>query len=268
MKNILVPTDFSENARNALAYAIEIANQFGGNIHLLHTYSVPSRAGRFISVEQYILDDIRPEMENWKQWVRERLKNGDAVSSSILRDNVVHAVSRLAEKEEIDLIVMGTQGASGLKEVFIGSTTAAVMQEAGIPLLAIPCNREYRPIKTIVLAMDDQEISSRQVLAPLTSLASGVNARVLVYHLADTEEPVGIDPSVGVFLSGIEHTLHYEMNGKDLKEGITSFVRDNNADLLCLIRRPQGFFERFFRSSITRMSVFSCQEPLLILIEK
>lgn len=267
MKNLLVPTDFSENARYALEYAVEIANRVGCHIHLLHTYKVPAKAGMFLSVDQYVLEDLRPDMEKWEGMVRERLDHGASIASSIQRDNTVHAIAQRAEKEAIDLIVMGTQGASGLKEVFLGSTTGAVLQQVSIPLLAIPGGFQFRPVKNIVLAVDDLDISSPQVLAPLTRLAKSFKARVLVYHL-ENEADAGIDPSVDIFLDEVDHSFHFEMKHKELNECINNFVHDQQADMLCMIKRPKGFFERFFRGSVTRKKVFNSPVPLLVLTEK
>jgi len=268
MKKLLVPTDFSENARNALAYAIEIANLFGSHIQLLHTYKLPRKSGMFISVDRYMMEEIRPDMDKWEKWTREQLRNGASVDSSILRDHTVLAIARMAEEDEIDLIVMGTQGASGLKEVFMGSNTGAVLQQAGLPLLAIPSDFTFRPVQIIVLAVDDLDISSHQIVAPLTQLARSFDAKVMVYHLEKELEEAGVDPSVDIFLDGVEHSFHYELERKELNQSINAFVLENKADMLCMIRRPRGFFERFFRTSVTRKKVFSSPVPLLALLER
>ena len=268
MKKLLVPVDFSENARNALAYAVEIANLFGSHIHLLHTYKIPGKAGVFISVEQYALEDIRPDMIKWETWARENLQHGATISSSILRDNTVHAVTLLTKEEGIELVVMGTQGASGLKGIFIGSTTGAVLQQTNAPLLAIPSGFTFRPIRTVVLAVDDLDVSSPQVVAPLTRLARQFQARVLVYHLEKESEDAGVDPSVDIFLDGVEHSFHHELVNGELNERINTFVHEHNADMLCMIRRPRGFFERIFRSSVTQKKIFQSPVPLLVLQEK
>ncbi|MCB9282867.1 MAG: universal stress protein [Lewinellaceae bacterium] len=267
MKNLLVPTDFSPNARHALEYAIAIANRMGCHIHLLHTYKLPSKAGMFISVDQYVMEDIRPDMHKWEEEVREKLDGSASISSSILRDSPVHGILQTAEEESIDLIVMGTQGASGLKEVFLGSTTGSVLQQARVPLLAIPGGAQLRPVKTIVLAVDDLDIPSPQVLEPLVRFAKSFGARIMVYHL-EKEVDAGIDPSVDLFLGGVEHSFHYEMQQKELNDCINDFVNDQQADLLCMIRRPKGFFERLFRGSVTQKKVFNSPVPLLVLLEE
>lgn len=265
MKNILVPVDFSENSRNAVSYAVEIATRFRSHIHLLHTYRVPAKTGAFISLDQYILDDVRPDMQRLEEWVGERAP----VSSGILRDTLPHAVAILSAQMSTRLIVMGTQGASGLKEIFIGSNTAAVLNQSAVPMLVIPAGFEFRPIRTIVFAVDDFDISSLQVVAPLTRLAKGMQSRVLVYHLNEEGSDSGVDPSVDIFLDGVEHSFHFETEaGAGLNERINAFVRESQADLLCMVRRPRGFFERLFRGSVTRKEVFHSPVPLLVLMER
>ncbi|MFZ2899419.1 MAG: universal stress protein [Saprospiraceae bacterium] len=267
MKNILVPIDFSENARNALAYAIDLAGRFQGKIFLLHAYRVPTKTGVFASFEEQILGEIRPEMKEWEDWTRERLGEGSSVTSFLVRDDVEHAVSALAGKQAIDLIVMGTQGASGIREVFLGSNTSAVLNYAALPLLAVPEGCKNCPLKTIVFAVDDLDIVSSEALQPLIKLGRGLPARILVYHLEE-EEDTGVDPALEALLEGIDHSFHFEPGGGDVNERINQFARQYKGDLLVMLRRQKGFFQRLFQGSVTTKEVFNSPVPLLVLIEK
>lgn len=267
MKNILVPIDFSENARNALAYAIELAGRFQGNILLLHAYRVPTKTGVFASFEEAVLEEIKPEMREWEDWTRERLAQGSSVTSFLVRDDVEHAVSAMAGRQAIDLIVMGTQGASGIREVFLGSNTSAVLNFAALPLLAVPEGCKNCPLKTIVFAVDDLEIASSESIQPLIKLARGLQSRILIYHL-EKEEDTGVDPALESLLEGIGHSFHFEPGGGDVNERINQFVRQWNGDLLVMLRRRKGFFQRLFQGSVTTKEVFNSPVPLLVLIEK
>src|SRR5690606_37930994 len=108
-------------------------------------------------------------------------------TSFLVRDDVEHAVASVAGRQAIDLIVMGTQGASGIREVFLGSNTSAVLNFAALPLLAVPEGCKNCPLKTIVFAVDDLDIPFAESLQPLIKLARGVKARILVYHLEKDE---------------------------------------------------------------------------------
>lgn len=265
MKKLLVPTDFSENARNALPYAIAIANLFGAEIHLVHTYRIHSTTGSFISVESFIQEDAAQEMLKLVREIERQLKNGAKIETKAVRGEAVSTLVRLAQKEPYDLIVMGTQGASGLKEIFLGSTTNGVVQKTKIPLLAVPSYFTYRPIRRIVLAIDELGFSQFKVVAPLVNLIRALKAETAVYHKDTGAQDRGIDPSVNMFLEDVEYSVHYELAGDGVNESINSFVLDYEADLLCMIRRKAGVLEKIFHSSHTSKEVFNSPVPLLVL---
>lgn len=266
MKKILVPTDFSEHANKALAFAVDIANQFGSHITLLHTYKVYSSTGSFVSVESYMEEDAAVQILDLVKKFEPKLKGGSKIQSKIIRsDSTVQVISRLADQSDFDLIIMGTQGASGLKEIFIGSITNGVLRNTQTPVMAIPQNYEYRPLKTIIFAVDKEGLSSYKVTIPLTKLAKAYHAKVRVYHLDTGKDSDGIDPTVDLFLDGVEHSFHYELDGTHIVNSINQFVGDYDAELLCLVRRKRGFIEDVFHVSITSREAFHSEVPLLVL---
>jgi hypothetical protein len=165
---------------------------------------------------------------------------------------------------------MGTQGASGLEKVFIGSVTGGVMRQTNIPLLAIPEGYRYQPVKTIVLALASLQISQPEVLiAPLKTLAAKFKASVRVYHHDQTQNDIP-DEVVDVveLLQGIPVSITFDQDDDQINENISEFVSSSGADLLCMVRRKHnriGFFERLFKESVTLTQVFHCEVPLLIL---
>jgi nucleotide-binding universal stress UspA family protein len=265
MNKLLVPTDFSDNARNALPYVIDIANLFGAEITLLHTYRVYSTTGMFISVESYLKEDAAREMLQLVRYIERRLENGASIETRIIRGDAVPIITKVAEKDAFDLIIMGTQGASGLKEIFLGSVTNGVSQQTQTPLLAIPSDFSYRPIEKIVWAIDEQGVSYAKVVAPLIKLAKKLDARLAVYHKDTGSADRGIDPTVEIFLEGIDYSFHYELDTDNINESINAFVADYRADLLCMIKRKLGLLEKIFHSSHTSKEVFDSPVPLLIL---
>lgn len=266
MKKILVPTDFSEHANKALAFAIDVANQFGSQITLLHTYKVYSSTGSFVSVGSYMEEDAAEQMLKLVTSYEPKLKGGSKLQSKIVRtDSTVQFIAKLADQSAFDLIVMGTQGASGLKEIFIGSVTNGVIRNTQTPILAIPHDYDYRPVKTIIFAVDEEGISSPKVTSPLVKLANGYDAKVRIYHLDTGEESNGIDPTIDMFLEGVEHSFHYELEGDNIVDSINQFVEDYQAELLCLVRRKRGFLEDVFHISITSREAFHSDVPLLVL---
>lgn len=264
MKHILVPTDFSTNAEAAIPFAVDIANRFGSEITLLYLYQVHSTTGMFISVESFMKEDAAEHMLPLVRRADSLLRPPARVNSRLLRAETVSGIVDIAEQSGCDLIVMGTQGASGAGEVFLGSTTNGVLRRTQRPVLAIPRGFAFRPFKNIVLAIDDAGVGYAGVLSPLLHLARRYDATIHVFH-KDTPENPGIDPSIDLFLADVPHSFHYELDTENLKESINHFVEEVGSDLLCMIRRRRGFLENIFHVSATSREVFSCSVPLLIL---
>lgn len=265
MKKILVPTDFSKNAESALAYAVEIANKFESRITLFNTYKVHSSAGMFVSVESFMERDAAEQMLAAISRIEPKLKGGASIESKIARGDAIPAITGLAEKGDYSLIIMGTQGASGLKEIFTGSITNGVMKHSLAPVLAIPDGYRYQAVKTIVFAVDEAGISHPGVISPLVRIAKAFDAKIHIFHQGLGSKDNGIDPTVDIFLDGADHSFHYELDEQNINESINSFVEDYQANLLCMVRRQRGFLEEAFHVSATTREVFNSPVPLLIL---
>jgi len=217
MKSILLPTDFSENADNAVKYAIELARLIGADITLVHTYRVYSTSGMFISVESYLKKDAAQQMLIAYEMVEKELGK-ERVTSKIIRGDTVSVIVNMANKGDYDLVLMGTQGASGLAEIFAGTTTSGVLKQCRKPVLAIPEGYEYHPIKNIVLAIDQMGISFSTIFAPLITIAKNAEALIRIFHKDTGQEDPGIDPSVQMFLESVEHSYHYELDTENLNQ--------------------------------------------------
>lgn len=266
MKNILVPTDFSANAANALRYAIELAKIFDSRLTLLHTYTFSSRSDMFVSMEKIMQKDAEKEMLDFCRAIPAEV----SWESKVKKGDTVRSIATFADQISADLIVMGTQGASGLEKVFIGSITGGVMRHTNIPLLAIPEDYSYRPIKKIVLALASLHIAEPEtVIAPLKMLAEKLSTTVLVYHHDQTQKDIPEEVIDAVeWLQGIPVSITFDQDDDQVNENISEFVDDSEADLLCMVRRQHnriGFVERLFKESVTLTQVFHSEVPLLIL---
>lgn len=266
MKKILVPTDFSAPAGNALDYAIAIANAFGSKITLLHTYKVYSSAGMFLSVESIIQQDAVDEINKIIAQNKPKLELGVTIEGKVLRGDAVSVIADLADLSEYDLIVMGTKGATGLREVFIGSVTNGVIRNTRTPVLAIPESAVFKPLETFVLAIDNLKLSSGLVVDTLLNLAQRFHAKVKIYHKDTGEADQGIDPSVDQLLEPVEHSFHYELKSDNgTIPSIDDFVADNGADLLCMVHRSRNLVDEVFHVSATSKEAFHTKIPLLVL---
>jgi nucleotide-binding universal stress UspA family protein len=265
MKKILVPTDFSENAYNALNFAIAFANEFGSEITLIHTFKLYSSTGMFISVESYMEEDARKDLAEMIRETLPKLKNGASIKHKLYRGDAAPVIASVADKENYDLIIMGTQGASGLKEVFTGSTTNGVIKASHTPLLMIPEGFTYRPVKSAVFAIDQNEISGKKVVTPLVKMAKTFQTKINIFHQDTGGKDTGIKAKIREYLDPVEASFHFSLDRQQITASIDEFVEEMHADLLCMVRRKRSFLENIFHQSVTTEEAFHSQIPLLVL---
>jgi len=140
MKKILVPIDFSDHSARALDYALELAQRFEGNVHLLHSY--PIHVGRIAPYGMVVPESFDQECreaaeQHLEQWVERIAAQGIAVETTVTATLASEAIVQCAGEIEADLIVMGTRGLTGLAHVLLGSVAERTIRLAPCPVLTV-----------------------------------------------------------------------------------------------------------------------------------
>ncbi len=142
IKNILVPTDFSETANNALRVAVAMAQRHHAGLQLIHIIQPPlyidpaGMHGTFAGIEQTLLDDARANLQKHKAAIQK--SSGVPVTTHAEIGTVAHCISNYVLNNQKDLVVMGTHGTSGWSEFFLGSNAMATIKQCSCPVLTIP----------------------------------------------------------------------------------------------------------------------------------
>ncbi len=267
MKNILVPTDFSDNAKNALFSAIDLANLAGAKLHLLHAYHFPIPYAESGMVVDYtkLETEVTQEFTKWVEAISE-LKNVDYDMFTI-QGLFVDTIKEAIEKKDVDLIVMGTKGASGRIDQLLGTNSAMVIQHSSVPVLAIPEDGELGHLKKIALATDYGKIDDPSVLDCLVELATLYQAEVHIVNVNDkVEATTAAEAAEGVlldhYLESVKHSYHLS-DRADVAEGINEYITDNNIDVLAMMPRHHNIFEKLYKGSLTKKIAFQTKIPLL-----
>lgn len=276
MKKILVPTDFSPNAAKAIDYAVQIAKRNQATIYLVHAVDlmdttfqdrleVKEEYNKTISDEAFKqLDMIRKSIEDTEQvLVNTQLFNG------LITDTILVA----ARDHGVDLIIMGTMGRSGLKEVLFGSKTAAIIGRSTIPVLAIPLEYEWSIPKEFILAVNHFE-ESTDLYDPVFDLARVFNAEVEIAVYTPEEDTVPIEyvehekeihrleETLKSKYAGV--TIHPEhLAGDRFTDTLNKHIREKNIDLLAMTTHRRGMIEGVFNRSMTRRMAYHAKVPLL-----
>jgi nucleotide-binding universal stress UspA family protein len=160
---------------------------------------------------------------------------------------------------------MGTKGATGLKEIFLGSNTWDAIEEVQLPLIAVPEDCEVRPLKKIVVAIDRKEFSGKAKFEGLIELAKINNAEVTILHVGLSDEFSSPQKSqVAEWFQGCELNFAW-LKDQDVEKGIHAYTEANKSDMVVLINRKRSFWESLFHSSVTKKVAFHSHVPLFAL---
>lgn len=268
MKNIVVPTDFSKNAHKALEYAVELANQFDANIHLISSYVVRRRTGMLKSIADIQKQDTEEGLGKLAREFRSSLSEETTIMTMALQGDVVHTIVKYATRIDADLIIMGTRGIGSVPRLFWGSNTIAVMSKSeGIPLLAVPEEFEVAPVKRIVFATDMNKISSEAVIKPMVKIAEINKAEIEILHVAPSIQQ-NDDLANDFYFANVDHTYYRIDNTESsVNESINQFVNTTKSQLLCMIRKQRGLLSDLFHNSVTEKTAASLEAPLLIMFD-
>lgn len=272
MKKILVPTDFSKSSHNTLSYAVQLAKHVEAEIFLLHVYTLPVLVdgAMLMTTEEYILEDALHNLETLKEPFRE--SKGVKITHVAIAGIPAETIDSYAEKNQIDLIVAGTQGVSYFQERVLGSTASELIRKTKIPTMVIDKKVKFRVPKKIVLAVDFSETNDTVVLKMLKELAAKFKSHICVLNIFSEETLI---PSYGEIAESfrlertLKHTYHtfFEVKHHDVVFGINDFVKSHHIDMVALISRKHSIIGRLFREPITQAMTFHSIIPLLVLHE-
>ena len=268
MKKILVPTDFSPVADNAIRHAIGIAAAFDSELILYHTYTFDRFNYDLDSSEdqQPLTKKLERKMNLTERKFRKEItEKGLSVRTIVERGDMLSLFKRKVKAHGISLIVMGSKGATGLKKVIFGSVAARAMESAKVPVLVVPPQYAYRPLQHIILAMDDKG-AAEAVVSPIQKLAIKFSADVTVLTVRTGTGGEALDKNA-LSLEGAEVAYQEVPLSKSINESINAYLASEDCDLLGMVRREKGFFESIFQKSITKEQVLNSRVPLLVLPE-
>lgn len=259
MKRILVPVDFSKEAENAARVAAHIAKKTGSEIFLVHMLELPVTTidpaeMNTISREPQIIYFMKLAHEKFEKFISLPFFKGIKVVETVQFQHAFSGIISESEKNDIDLIVMGSQGASGLQEMFIGSNTEKVVRRSKIPVLVIKEDTQDFKIEDVIFASDFNE-ESKSTFQRVVNFVSIFDAKIhLLYintiHNFNTTK--NIENRIKDFMSSFDFDNYTTniYNDVSIEKGILSFGRDINADLIALNTHGRSGLSQLFNGSI------------------
>ena len=279
MKNILIPTDFSENSWNAIAYALSFFNKITCSFYLLHVspYDEIIGQGSFLDSGETVVDQVTQNDKQQMQVLLGRIEklplNTKHRFFTVYEHHFfIDAIRKQIVDKEIDYIVMGTKGASGLKEMTVGSNTGDVITKVKCPVLAIPEKARYQKPKEIAFPTDYNQQYKSKILNTITNVLSTNNAALRVLHVSKKEKELSelqrrnkdlLDDHLNDL---IEHSFHFLSNTK-IEEAVQCFVESRNIDMITMIAKNLNLFQRILFHPTVETISYHTDVPFLVLHE-
>lgn len=278
MKRLLVPTDFSPCAGNAINFAVGMAKILSAEIVLLNVYE---RAGStytdYVGFDREFKTTMMNERLLKLKQLQKSIEGTEDITVSVVQyeGSIKESIIKSSADINPDIIVMGTLGNGGIKERLWGSTTAAVIGASKIPVVAVPIEYDGALPDKFLFTTNHFEGSPR-ILDPLFELAAINMAQVFVVLFS----PEGADGTAGVrdrskelveYGRQLQKSYHDKslitayLSGNDFENTIEQYIDKNDIKLLAMVTYQRSLFERLFDPSMTKKMSYHTRIPLLVI---
>ncbi len=269
MNKILVPTDFSEPSKVAVLYAARMAKKLDAEITLLAVVNVNPASQTVMKMqrlEEVMVEGAQDDANQLMEEIKDKIEGGVVITFQWITGFPVHEkIERFVLENEMDMIVMGTQGATGLKKVLIGSNAAAVIDNSSVPVIAVPNDAHFEAINKIVYATD--LVNVNEEIKTIGMFASLFDASIYVLHVqaSDATKKVDIEEAT----ADLKKQAKYEnitftiTQNNHVAEAVEAFAIQEKADLLVMFTHKLDFYEKLFGRGLTRELAFHGHVPLL-----
>ena len=275
MKNILVPVDFSENSRNALNYAQELALYLEADIRVIHvmhptvntsypygTYNFEEEiAAKKTALASFVAQETDEEI---------KVLTKSKIKCEVCVGYAGDEITNQAVFGKNDLIVIGTTGAGGVVDRLLGSISSIVAQQSSCPVLLVPKDISFKDYINIMYASDFKS-SNNALLKKIVNLSKSFEAKIHMVHVQPEQEAHDFE---------IEELIMDQMAmEKELKEdikfvtiwdtniwhGLNVYARDHQIDLMVFVKPQRKFWDKLLHKSVIKKMIKASPKPILIL---
>ena len=280
MKNILVPVDYSDTAKNAAHYALGLSKQLGASKIILYNAFQPpmpvdtigiATDGNFNTLGLYdtegLIESNKVHLERLKKEISEAYGNDTTVETISEYNLLTEGVKEICKSQDIALIVMGISEGDGLTETLTGSNSLDVAKQVTTPVIIVPHAATYQPIQQVLFTCDYKNVTDTVPITLLKNILTATGAHLHVLHIdadAETEEHRQQAAILKNVLNDVSAQFH-SLQHANFKEVVNQFVAQNNIDLLAAIPKRHRFFEGLFHHSRTKELAFHSSIPLLLM---
>ena len=276
MKNILLPTDFSTNSLNAIQYAIHFLKDEECTFYLLNVYRMPYmehdelmmyNVEKLSTLEKTLLKSSQRDLKA----TVEKVNFSPNHKIELLSDYsfFIDSVKQKIEELKIDLIIMGTKGVTGAKEIFMGSNTGDVIMKTDCDVLAVPDKATFKIPKEIVFPTDFRLLYEEDDLEILKKIAIKNESNIRILYVQN-DDPLDAEQKANKkdlewAFDDLNYSFH-TLTNTDFESAVNCFTQSRgDVDMIAIIAKHYNIFQRlFFKPKVEELS-FHTKIPLLVL---
>ena len=275
MKTIIVPTDFSPIATNAMNFAADMAVNINASLMLLHVYQVPVSMTD-VPVVMVSSEELRKNTEAKIQELKNAITQTTSGKIKIYTDvrmgDVSDEIKDVCKHINPFAVIMGTRGASGIERILFGSNTLTAIRHLTWPVIVVPPGKEYGTgIKKIGFACDFEKVVETTPIQFIKNMVKEFGAELHVLNVdygSKHFKPTTPEESLMLhtLLEDLNPNYHF-INHADIEDGINEFVEENNIDLLITIPKKHKLLDSLFKQSSTKQLVTQSHVPVMCVHE-
>jgi nucleotide-binding universal stress UspA family protein len=280
MKSILLPTDFSENSWNAIRYALRFFETSICHFYLLHVSRLSDLTAIDIpyipseqDIEDKYLKHAKIQLRQLLRKISEELPQNKKHKFHTISDYnyFVESIRNHVSEKKIDIIVMGTKGATGLKKFIIGSNTGDVITKVHCTTLVVPENARFTSIKQLAFPTDLALSYNIQTLQHITEILEEFGSFLKILHINKKEEDLNFDQLkykelLEDYFNDKAHSFHF-IKDNNIEDAIQCFVHSRDIDMIAMVAKNLNYFQRIlFLPTVEEIS-YHTDVPFLVLHE-
>ncbi len=277
MKKILVPLDFSETSENAFVYALEMAKLYKAELVLLHTFELPyidsqivpfNYAEIYDTIEMSNFNHFKQEMPKLKAIAKDQKAQHIVMNHIMMVGDLIHTIKEVVNQENVDFVVMGTNGASGWFDSFVGTNTSSVISDVSVPVLSIAHDVKFHKMEIIGFTTRYRE-KDITALQEVLAIAKKMKAKVKCLYVKTSSSDVKGE-AVSKWEAHFKNEKELEffiIPSEEVNETIEEFLTNQSIDLLAMVTYKRNFFTQFFTTSVTQQMSQHSNTPILALHE-
>ena len=261
MNTVIVPVDFSESSLHAARYAAQLlAGHYGVNMILYHSYSKASEAAKAAEM----LEDVKAGL------MKTNIVNIEILAYE--ENDFVDGLEKTARHRRADMIIMGITGKSAIAQVFFGSNTLKMAERKVCPVLIVPQNAFFTPLKNVMLTSDFKSTVDTTPSVPIKDFLDAFKPQLHIVnvnkdHWISLTEDIEKEKQDMKQLFADYNPEFYFMRLYDVDEAINLFAESRNIDLIIAIQKNHSFIDKLLNGSRTKTLSYHSKMPILVMHE-